>query len=43
MKYIITEEQLKGIIEYLASKPYAEVAKGIALLSQLPKVEDKKE
>ena len=39
--YIITEEQLQVIMKYMFTKPYSEVAQGIAVLSKLPKLDDK--
>lgn len=39
MKYIITQEQLQGIINYLASRPYGEVVEGIEMLRKLPVME----
>ena len=41
MNYIITEEQLQVIIKYMFTRPYQEVAQGIAVLSKLPKLDDK--
>jgi len=35
-KYIISESIREGILAYLRSKPYHEVADGVAVLSQLP-------
>jgi hypothetical protein len=39
-KYIITEETLNSIVQYLASRPYFEVAEGIKMLSNLEKLQD---
>ena len=39
--YIITEEQLQVIMKYMFTKPYSEVAQGIAVLSKLPKLDPK--
>ena len=39
--YIITEEQLQVIMKYMFTKPYNEVAQGIAVLSKLPKLDPK--
>ena len=41
MNYIITEEQLQVIMKYMYTRPYQEVAQGIAVLSKLPKLDDK--
>jgi hypothetical protein len=41
MNYIITEEQLQVIMKYMFTRPYQEVAQGIAVLSKLPKLDDK--
>ena len=35
MKYIITQEQLQAVLNYLGSRPYVEVIKIIQLLGQL--------
>jgi hypothetical protein len=35
MSYIITQEQLQAILNYLGSRPYVEVAKFINILGQL--------
>lgn len=40
MKYIITQEIVNAIIQYLASKPYSEVADGINALSNLQRYEE---
>lgn len=42
-KYIITEENIKALINYLASRPFAEVHQGIQMLSSLPVIEEPKE
>lgn len=34
-KFIITEEVLNGILQYLMTRPYQEVAKGIEALQKL--------
>ena len=39
--YIITDEQLQVIMKYMFKIPYQEVAQGIAVLSKLPKLDDK--
>ena len=38
MKYIITQEQLQTVLNYLGSRPYVEVAKLILTLGQLQQV-----
>lgn len=38
--YQINQEQLQAIANYLASKPYAEVAGLIQMISQLDKIEE---
>ena len=38
MKFIITQEQLQSIINYLGSRPYIEVMKLVNILSQLQKI-----
>ncbi len=40
MKYIITQEQLQVILNYLGTRPYVEVAKFILTLGQLQQVPD---
>lgn len=40
--YEISEEIVKGLIAYLQTKPYSEVAAGIAALSQLKEITTKK-
>ena len=35
MKYIITQEQLQAVLNYLGSRPYVEVIKLIQTLGQL--------
>jgi len=42
MKYIITEEELNNLVQYLNTRPYGEVAEGIAALQNLEKIQDKK-
>ena len=39
--YIITDEQLQVIMKYMFTRPYQEVAQGIAVLMQLPKLDPK--
>ena len=41
MNYIITQEELQSILKYMFTRPYGEVAQGIAVLSKLPKLDDK--
>ncbi len=41
MNYMITQEQLNTIMKYMFTRPYQEVAQGIAVLSKLPKLDDK--
>ena len=41
MNYIITQEQLNTVMKYMFTRPYQEVAQGIAVLSKLPKLDDK--
>ena len=46
MSYIITQEQLQAVLNYLGSRPYVEVAKFINILGQLqpaPPDSDKKD
>ena len=43
MKYELPEEILKGIINYLATRPYGEVVAGIQELQSLKPIEDKKD
>ena len=40
--FIITEQQLQGIVDYLRKRPYGEVAQGIELLSSLPEYQQDK-
>jgi hypothetical protein len=35
MKYIITQDQLQGVLNYLGTRPYIEVVKIITILGQL--------
>ena len=39
--YIITQGELNILLKYLYTKPYNEVAHGIALLAKLPKLDPK--
>ena len=39
--YIMTEEVRAGILKYMYTRPYQEVAQGIAVLSNLPKLDPK--
>jgi len=41
MNYIITEEQLQVIMKYMLTRPYQEVAQGVAVLSKLQKLDPK--
>jgi hypothetical protein len=41
MNYIITQEQLSTVMKYMFTRPYQEVAQAIAVLSKLPKLDDK--
>jgi len=43
MKYIIEEQVVKGLMQYLSGRPYSEVAAGIQALGQLKPIEEKKE
>lgn len=36
--YKISEEQIKALLNYLASKPYGEVFEGIKMLQSLEKI-----
>ena len=36
-----TQEQLNTVMKYMFTRPYQEVAQGIAVLSKLPKLDDK--
>ena len=38
--YIISEDDLKAILNYLGNRPYVEVAQAISLLSSLKKIEE---
>ncbi|MEM4379978.1 MAG: hypothetical protein QXL01_04750 [Thermoplasmatales archaeon] len=40
MRYIITAEQVRALLDYLAERPYKEVAAGINFLSSLPAYEE---
>jgi len=40
--YEISEEIVKGLIAYLQTKPYSEVAAGIVTLSQLKEITNEK-
>lgn len=37
-RYIISERLRKGLLDYLITRPYAEVASGVESLLQLPEV-----
>ena len=39
-QYKISEDILKGILQYLATKPYAEVAQGIEALNKLEEIKE---
>ena len=39
--YILTEETRSVILKYMYTRPYQEVAQGIAVLMQLPKLDPK--
>ena len=39
--YIITEEVRSVVLKYMYTRPYQEVAQGIAVLMQLPKLDPK--
>jgi len=39
-KYIIKEEDAQALLNYLQAKPYAEVHKGVEVLTNLEEVED---
>ena len=39
--YIMTEEVRSVILKYMYTRPYQEVAQGIAVLVQLPKLDPK--
>ena len=39
--YLITQEQVNTVLKYLLTKPYGEVAQGIAVLTSLPKLDTK--
>lgn len=41
--YKINEETLKGILNYLAQRPYAEVAQGIQALSSLEEIKEQED
>lgn len=41
MKYEISEELLNALLQYLSSRPYAEVYKAVAELQQLQKIDKK--
>ena len=41
VNYILTESARSVILKYMYTKPYQEVAQGIAVLSQLPKLDPK--
>ena len=39
--YIITQGELNILLKYLYTRPYQEVAQGIAVLAKLPKLDPK--
>jgi len=41
--YLLPEETLQGILVYLGTRPYTEVAQGIASLTQLEKVKEEED
>jgi hypothetical protein len=41
VNYIMTEEVRSVILKYMYTRPYQEVAQGIAVLVQLPKLDPK--
>ena len=41
VNYIMTEEVRSVILKYMYPRPYQEVAQGIAVLMQLPKLDPK--
>ena len=41
VNYIITQGELGVILKYLYTRPYQEVAQGIAVLAKLPKLDPK--
>ena len=41
VNYIMTEEVRSVILKYMYTRPYQEVAQGIAVLMQLPKLDPK--
>ena len=41
ISYILTESTRGAILKYMYTRPYQEVAQGIAVLSKLPKLDDK--
>ena len=43
MNYVLTKEQLQALLNYLGTRPYIEVAKLIATLSQLKPDDSKKD
>jgi len=42
-KFIITEEVVKGLLNYLQERPFKEVAQGIQTLINLPEHKEKEE
>ena len=41
VNYIMTEEVRSVVLKYMYTRPYQEVAQGIAVLMQLPKLDPK--
>ena len=41
ISYILTESTRGAILKYMYTRPYQEVARGIAVLMQLPKLDPK--
>tara|TARA_R110000737_G_scaffold85170_2_gene117682 strand:+ start:2283 stop:2453 length:171 start_codon:yes stop_codon:yes gene_type:complete len=37
--YLITQKDLNDVVKYLFTRPYAEVANFVGMLSQLPKLD----
>lgn len=38
-KFEITQEQIEALLKYLVSKPFAEVAQGVEMLTKLPEIQ----